>query len=202
MSESNSVAPSAIPLIQDLGEDRLAVVQIALRHCLFPHPDTVRALGGAVFPTVRDQKQRMSLGEVDGRSVLLDDNVTPRWALLWSHGIRATGHLAGWTFAHVWAAPRDPGAYTHLANLCMMPEYFGSLSDKQGPLCAYLRYHARDRYGWWVGPSPPEEPAGYAGLTFRYLTPVTDPRGVIRRRMSELDNQRVRALLPLMQPTR
>lgn len=197
MSEFPSIR-TAIPTIQDLGDDRLAVVRIALPYCRFPHPDTVSAMDGAVFPTVRNQANRMTLDKIAEREVLLDDNVTPRWALLWSHGIPATGHPVGWTFAHVWPTPRDPDAYTHLANLCMMPEYFGSLSDKRGPLCRYLRYHARHRYGWWPGDTPPEEPPGYQDLTFEYLPLVPDPRGAVHQRMSELNNQRVRALQQLM----
>lgn len=205
-----SVAPSMpkpatdLFALKDLDEDRLSLVRIVLRHCLFPNPATVRAVDGAVFPSIRDQKKRLTLEEVEGRTLLLDDNVTPRWALLWSHGFAATHHLTGWTFAHVWGAPKDPGAYTHLANLCMMPEFFGSLSDKQGPLCAYLRFHAWDRYGWSLGDQKVERPEGYEALEWHYLPAIEDPKGYILKRVGELNNQRVHLLrqaMSLMPPS-
>jgi hypothetical protein len=180
--------------LQDLGSDRLSLAKIALRHCLLPDTKTVASFGGAVFPSIRDQKNRLTVGESDGRRVLLDDNVTPRWALLWAHGIAATHHLRGWTFAHVWGASKDPEAYTHLANLCMMPEFFGSLSDKQGPLCAYLRYHAWAVYGWRYGDTIPSAPEGYDTLEWRYLPAIEDPVAFVRTRVATLNNQRVELL--------
>jgi hypothetical protein len=39
-------------------------------------------------------------------------------------------------------------AYTHLANLAMVPEPFASLTDKNGPLTVFLRWHAWEVYGW------------------------------------------------------
>jgi hypothetical protein len=180
--------------LKELGQDRLHLAQIVLRHTLLPNPVTVAAFRGAVFPSIRDQRNRVTVGEVGGRRVLLDDNVTPRWALLWAHGITATHHLAGWTFAHVWSASKDPEAYTHLANLCMMPEFFGSLSDKRGPLCPYLRHHAWLRYGWCLGSDEPVRPDGYEALDWHYLPEIPDPVGFVEARLAELDNERVRLL--------
>lgn len=186
--------------LQDLGSDRLPLVRIALAHCLMPHPKIVASFRGAVFPSIRDQRRRLTLSEEHGNSILRDDNVTPRWALLWSHGISATHHLQGWTFAHVWAAPKDPAAYTHLANICMMPEYFGSLSDKDGPLCAFLKFHSWDAYGWRPCDSnEPRKPEGYDSLEWRYLPPTDNPRNFVRQRMAALGNQRVMLLRPLME---
>jgi len=184
--------------LTELGDDRLSLARIVLRHCLLPDPATVRLFDGAIFPSIRDQKNRLTLGQVDGQVVLLDDNVTPRWALLWAHGVSATHHLKGWTFAHVWGASKDPGAYTHLANLCMMPEFFGSLSDKQGPLCAFLRYHAWQCYGWSYGGQDVVEPDGYKTLEWRYIPPIANPRDYILRRLGDLNNQRVHLLREAM----
>lgn len=191
---SPGAAGDDILKLQELGEDRLRLVQIALRHSLFPNPVTVTAFNGPVFPSIRDQRNRLKIRELDGRKLLLDDNVTPRWALLWTHGFSATHHLKGWTFAHIWSAPKNPDAYTHLANLCMMPEAFGSMSDKQGPLCEYLRYHAWDRYGWHPEQRQPERPEGYETLEWRYLPPIPDPAGFVEARIAALKNQRVEAL--------
>jgi hypothetical protein len=166
---------------------------------LAPNPATAAKFEGAIFRSVRDQKNRLTVSQLNGQPILMDDNVTARWALLWSHGVPATHHLRGWTFAHVWAEPKNPDAYTRLANLCMMPEYFGSLSDKEGPLCAFLKYHAWECYGWHPASTrPPSKPDGYDTVEWRYLPAIADPRSFIRQRMNALDNQRVRLLRELM----
>jgi hypothetical protein len=165
-----------------------------------PNPDVVKLLPNAVFPTVRGSREnRMKLGTENGQPVMIDDNVTPRWALLWSHGISSAHHLSGWMFAHVWAYPKRVDAYTNLANLCMMPEYFGSLSDKKGPLCSYLRYHAWNCYHWHPESEPPSKPEGYDTLQWRYLNSFEKPRDFITERIASLDNQRVKVMRGLME---
>ncbi len=85
----------------------------------------------------------------DGRTVgMYDDNTTPRWAFFWAHGIPETAHPSNRTFAHVWEGADNIGAYTHLANLVMVPEPFASLTDKDGPLTGFLRWHAWTVYRW------------------------------------------------------
>ncbi|WP_295171771.1 hypothetical protein [uncultured Brevundimonas sp.] len=172
------------PTLQDLGDDRIALVTIAIRHCLMPHPDVVSAFPYAVFPSVRDARRRGHVEDCGGQAVMFDDNTTPRWALLWSHGIKSLPRAHGWTFAHVWdrstAALHPHHAYTHLANLCMMPEFFGSLSDKKGPLVGYLQYHAWNRYGWSPDMAPPAKPTDFDELEWRYLDPALDPQSAFR----------------------
>lgn len=181
----------------DLNEDGAALAALAARHCQLPYPSVVAKFDGAVFPTIRDQKKRLSVDHE--RRLLLDDNVTPRWALFWAHGLAQTHHPRGWTIAHVWAAPKDPAAYTHLANLCLMPESLGSLSDKRGPLCAFLQFHAYHVYGWHPAHvAPPSRPEGYGQIEWRYFAEYSDPLGFIRDRVMSLGNQRVSALRPLM----
>ena len=80
----------------------------------------------------------------------------------------------------------------------MMPEFFGSLSDKQGPLCAYLRFHAWDRYGWSPGNQKVERPEGYGDLEWRYLPAIADPQGYVHQRLGQLNNQRVHLLREVM----
>lgn len=190
---------AAIPALLDLGNDAIELVRIAARHCLMPHPDTVGCWNGAVFPSVRDQKARITAGEHEGRPIMRDDNVTARWALLWSHGISATHHPKGWTFAHVWGAVKDPDAYTHLANLVMMPEYLASLSDKNGPLARYLQHHAWRRYGWRpTGFDEPAEPEAFDSIAWQYLPACSDPCGFVRQRLMGLNNQRATLLRPMM----
>lgn len=182
----------------NLGSDGPIFAKLAVHHCRMAHPKTVSILRTAVFPTIRDQKRR---GEIDCKnSLLLDDNVTARWALLWAHGFHQTHHPKGWTFAHIWARPKDPEAYTHLANLAMMPEALGSLSDKAGPLCDYLRFHSQTVYKWRPRDVEVlEKPVGYDDISWRYFDPISDPVGFIRDRVINLNNQRVVALRQLME---
>ena len=181
----------------NLDEDVAAIAAIAARHCRLPHPDVVARCRMAIFPTIRDQQKR---GTVETeRRLLLDDNTTPRWALFWTHGLPQTHHPRGWTIAHVWKATKDPSAYTHLANLCLMPECLGSLSDKDGPLCRFLEFHAWSVYGWRpANASPPDMPDGYREIRWSYLDPHPDPLGFVRERVTNLSNQRVAVLRQLM----
>ena len=184
----------------NISTDAAALSRIAIPYCRFPHPDVVKRFEGAVFPVIREHKSRGKCGTVrdckgQDRPVMYDDNTTPRWAFLWSHGYERTDHPKGWTFAHVWNASKDPDAYTHLANLVMMPECFSSLSDKDGPLVPHLRCHAEAVYGWCpAGRTSAEAPPGHHDLTWNYLEPHPDPAGFILRRMDRLNNQRVRSL--------
>lgn len=181
----------------DLEEDVATIAALAIRHCRLPHPDVVARCGKAIFPTIRDQQRR---GTVDtDRGLLLDDNVTPRWAIFWAHGMPQTHHPRGWTIAHVWKATKDPDAYTHLANLCLMPECLGSLSDKGGPLCGFLEHHAWSVYGWRPAHTDaPVKPEGYDNISWRYLDPHAAPLVFVRERVMSLNNQRVAVLRQLM----
>lgn len=180
-----------------LEDDIAAIAALAARHCRLPHPDVVARCGAAIFPTIRDQQRRGTLDTE--RGLLLDDNATPRWALFWAHRMPQTHHPRGWTIAHVWKATKDPAAYTHLANLCLMPECLGSLSDKDGPLCRFLEHHAWSVYRWRPETaSVPEKPEGYDEIRWSYLDSHPDPIGFIRERVMTLGNQRVAVLRDLM----
>jgi hypothetical protein len=167
-----------------------------------PHPDTVRAMGRAVFPTSRARKDHPRFEPIlhDGRKIgMYDDNTTPTWALLWTHGI-VGGSRTGWAFAHVWTASDDVNSYTHPANLAMVPECLASLTDKSGPLTAYLRWHAWTSYGWKPDHvAQPDMPTGFTDLEWRYFAKFDEPRSFIARRIAKLDNARIRFLRPIMQ---
>ena len=187
--------PFAAP--PDLQADAAGMAMIAARHCRLPHPDVVAACAGPIFPTIRDQRRRGQIDEDAG--LLLDDNATPRWALFRAHGMAQTHHPKGWTIAHVWAAPKDPDAYTNLANLCLMPECLGSLSDKAGPLCPYLKFHAQDVYGWRPSQvTPCDKPDGYGEIQWTYFDPQPNPLDFVKDRVTSLNNQRVLVLRRLM----
>lgn len=179
-----------------------ALARMVAETSWLPHPETVSALGGAIFPTsrARNQHPRFSLIMENGEAVgMCDDNTTPTWALLWAHGITG-GTRKGWGFAHVWPASDDIKSYTHLANLAMIPECFASLTDKDGPLTGYLRWHAWIVYRWKPDHvAPPTMPPDYDHIRWRYLPRYADPRRFIKHRLTELDNERVRILRPIME---
>jgi hypothetical protein len=130
---------------------------------------------------------------------MYDDNTTPRWSMLWAHGIPVTRHPSGRTFAHVWEGADDITAYTHLANMVMVPEPFAALTDKSGPLTHYLRWHGWSVYGWKPAHAEvPAMPADFADFRWRYLPAIGDPMGFIRQRLLTLNNGRTRVLRPIM----
>ena len=102
-------------------------------------------------------------------------------------------------FAHVWPASDDINAYARLANLAMVPECFANLTDKNGPLTGYLRWHAWTVYGWKPNHAEPQMPAGYSDIQWRYLPRFDAPRVFIGQRIAELDNERVRILRSIME---
>lgn len=199
-SDRGHTALPAKPNPPDISGDIVDLVKIVVPHCRLPHPVVVKRMEGAVFPAIRgSSKQRGETNIVDGREIMYDDNTTPRWAFLWAHGFSTTAHPKGWTFAHVWDDVKSPDAFTHLANLAMMPESFGTLSDKQGPLVPYLRHHAQAVYGWRpVHEHPTTKPPGYDDLTWEYLDSIPDPTDFIRKRLAGSKAKRARVLCELL----
>lgn len=192
-----------VPELAPLGDDVHVLVGIAAARIYLPHRDTVAQFREAVFPTIRDSLKRERAVEHEGRIIgMYDDNTTPRWALLWTHGIRGKGKQStqGWTISHVWDRSKDIRAYTHLANLALLPEYLASLSDKQGPLTHFLRFHAWHVYGWRPeGSDVPEKPSGFDAIQWHYFDPIDDPVSFFRAEFSKGNCGRCKALKPLMQ---
>jgi len=192
-------ATTPIPPLESLGEHSPTLANIVARTSYLPHPDVVKAVGGVVFPTVRSTSQRMKLLMRDGAAIgMYDDNYTPTVALLWAHGI-VGGSRKGWGFAHIWSAANDINSYSHLANLAMIPECFASLTDKDGPLTGYLRWHAWTVYQWKPDHvEPPQMPLDYGNIQWRYFPKFDESKLFIRQRLAELDNERIRILRPIM----
>lgn len=201
--------PPVAALTEEAAFDLAALVAAA---SYLPHPAVVAQVsearastGGAVFPVSRGKIEKRT-GEIieNGKTVgMHDDNTTPRWALLWAHGYGGVSksQSPGWTFAHVWPTSGDRRAYTHLANLAMVPEYFGSLTDKQGPLTRYLRWHAHAVYGWRPEDQPvPEKPARFEDVVWRYFDPIEDPVRYIGAYLNTLGCQRSSVLRRLLAP--
>ena len=198
----NSVGRRRFPSVPSLEAHALPFAKIVAATSYLPHPDTVKNLGGAVFPTARARKlhPRLSTISLAGETVgMYDDNATPAWALFCSHGLEGT-RPKGWTLSHVWPHCDDIRTYTHLANLILIPEPLAALTDKQGPLTGFLRWHAWQAYGWKPDKATlPSKPTGYDGVTWRYLEKIDDPRESVRRRLEAADNQRTRVLRPIME---
>ncbi len=131
---------------------------------------------------------------------MYDDNVTPRWALLWSHGIPITHHPSKRTFAHVWEVADSMEAFNHLANIIMVPEPFAGLTDKTGPLTEYLRWHAFGVYGWKPeNAEVPTKPNDFDEIEWRYLPKIEDPKQFVSVQVRRLNNQRIKILRPIME---
>ncbi len=82
----------------------------------------------------------------------------------------------------------------------MIPECFGTLTDKTGPLTAFLRWHAWEVYQWKPGHAPqPQKPAGVETLAWRYFEKAADPKALIRQMVTDSDNQRTRTLRSIME---
>ncbi|MBA3999386.1 MAG: hypothetical protein C0461_02215 [Brevundimonas sp.] len=129
---------------------------------LFSHPETVVQTGGrAMFPTVRGVPGAYL--EIDGRSVMSDDNKSPTDAFLWSNGINRRGRDS--QFNHVYAASLDPDAYTALPNIVMTPAFLAKLTDTNAEVRALLAWRSFDLYGWRLsGVDIPDRPNAYASL--------------------------------------
>ena len=191
-----------IPPLESLNKYFPSLARMVAETSWLPHPDTVSALGRAAFPTSRARRLHPRFSEISKNGApigMYDDNMTPRWAILWAHGIIG-GKSKGWAFAHVWPVSDDVNSYTHLANLAMVPECFASLTDKQGPLAVFLRWHSWSVYGWKpTSEQDPEKPENYEQISWRYLDKFDDPRGFIRRRVLQLKNKRVVTLRSIME---
>lgn len=167
-----------------------------------PNKKAVKALDKAAFPTIRcnGKNPRFSLIQRGGADIgMYDDNTTPEWALFWSHGLQGT-RPKGWTIAHVWPTSDDISAYTNLANLIMVREPFAGLTDKDGPLTQFLRWHSWECYQWKPAQEPlPVKPSGYESIQWRYLSSEADPKALILQRLTSRNNKRTRILRPIME---
>jgi len=190
------------PRLEALQTYHRNLAMMVARTSWFPNKTTVERLGGTAFPTLRRKAKSpifsyMEEGEM--AVAMFDDNVTPEWAIAWAHGLQGT-RPKGWTIAHVWPTSEDRHSYTHLANLAMVPEAFGSLTDKKGPLTGFLQWHAWRTYGWKPEhKGVPEKPDCFDEVEWRYLPAVDDPKKMIREEFNRRNNERTRKLRPIME---
>ena len=85
------------------------------------------------------------------------------------------------------------------AKYCLLPECFGGLTDKEGQLGPYLKYHFYAVYGWAPDISnPPEKPVFFDDVEWKYFNNYDDPWRNIHKRVEMLKNRQVALLRPLM----
>jgi hypothetical protein len=166
---------------------------------LFSHPATVaQTRGSNVFRIVR-ARMDASRGEIDeipgvGR-VMIDDNKGPTDALTWVHGI-SRNQYRDVQFNHIWPDSRDVGAYTNLANICVLPAFLSKLSDAHSQVRAVLQFRAFDLYSGWkpVLQPRPITPAGYDDLIWAETLPaIPDVEVAYRRAMKTKPKDRTTA---------
>ena len=189
------------PLIDYASKEARAIALMAAQFCRLPDCDTVKTFGKAVFPTQRKTAQRGSLiiDKSNKEIGMYDDNTTPRWALCWSHGIIGGDKaLKGWHVAHVWNKCNNVHCYTRLENLLLVPAAYAGLTDDDGPLAPYLRYHAFKVYRWRPKGRPaPKMPSEYEKFAskWRYLSAEPgDARERVLARLKEGRGQRAKVL--------
>jgi hypothetical protein len=167
---------NTLPDIDYASREARAIALMAAQFCRLPDPDTVITFGKAVFPTQRKTALRGSfiIDESNKEIGMWDDNTTPRWALIWSHDIQSGNKaLKGWHVAHVWNNCNTLECYTRLENLFLVPAAYAGLTDDDGPLAPYLRYHAFAAYEQWHPECKqrPEKPDDYDSFSnaWQYL---------------------------------
>jgi hypothetical protein len=153
------------PLPDSLNEYFPYLSRMVAKTSWLPNPIMVSALGGAAFPTARENRKdhlrTQAIVDENGNAIgMYDDNATPQWAVAWAHGL-AGSRPKGWAVAHVWECCGDLNAYTHLANLVLVPESFSSLTDKIAVMTSFFRWHSWTVYKWKpTSANEPTKPAG------------------------------------------
>lgn len=155
---------------------------------LFSHPGTVAQTNNrALFPMVRDMVLRGQAGEIDGRPIHYDDNSCVHATFLWANGLPTrTTFGKDIQSNHVYSAPRDPDAYTCLANICVTPAFLAKLTDVHYGIQRLLQWRVRQLYTWWpAGRGEPQKPDGYDALEWASTLPaVQDVAETLRQAMA------------------
>ena len=187
---------NTLPRIGYASKEAIAIALMAAQFCRLPDCDTVKTFGKAVFPTVRKNSKRATGEHKNGKFLMYDDNTTPKWALVWSHGtFGKTKELFGWRIAHVWEKCDQVESYTRLENLLLVPAAYSGLTDHDGPLAPYLRYHAYKHYKWRPeDEQDPKEPA-------KYLVGRLDAPEFILNRLQKSQSKRAKLLCEYIKDT-
>lgn len=179
MRRSNSHRIPGVNLPEDYP---IALARMVASTSWLPDPEVVTQFPKEVFPSARANKglKRGTSDTRDGKELLLDDNCTPMWAFMWCHGYPGISRqVPDYSLAHVYPSKDYPQSFTHLANLLLVPKYFAGLTDNDGPLLPYLKYHSYVKYGWIPtdnngGLPSVVKPPGYDSIQWRYLKSETN----------------------------
>lgn len=177
-----------------LDEYAFDLARVVARTSLLPNPEVVRACPSPIFPSIRANRalgSRGTIATVGAERLMLDDNTTPRWALLVAHGFGPSlpSKSRGWSLAHVWSRAQCPASYTHLANLALVPAPLSTLTDGTSPVASYIRYHAYSTYGWHPhDEEAPREPPAFNEVDWNYMTYSGSPQSNLSRFMKTTSN--------------
>ncbi len=197
-----------LPPIDYKGKDAQAIARSVAHLCQLPNVSAVEAFQKAVFPTQRDNSRRGERIYHGSTPVgMYDDNTTPRWALRWAHGIPGGDEaLRGWHVAHVWNNCNTLECYTRLENLLLVPAAYAGLTDEDGPLAPYLRYHAFKSYDEWFpeGMPQPQKPDDYDTFSneWRYLDAEADAPSLVFKRLEKSKSRRAEVLREFIRDAR
>ena len=120
------------------GNGGMTILRAAFEHSYFVHPERVRQ-NTPLYPD-RARLSREHYPGLDrgahaiwkGRKVRLGDNAKAQQA--WrSYTGRPIERGSGYGVRHVWGHPWDPDAFTAGWNLCYMPFWAGTLTERQHP---------------------------------------------------------------------
>lgn len=116
-----------------------SIVQAALAHTYFLHPDEVRRktpyfpdrarTSEKFYPGVR-KGESTTWEEGDKREIILDDNAYPQraWEYYSKHKL-ARG--SGYSVRHIWGTTHNPEAFTAGWNMCYMPFWAAEVTEDQ-----------------------------------------------------------------------
>ncbi len=187
-------------------DSKIELAQLFASTSWLPSPDVVKQFSKAVFPSIRankDNKRRTPIIDKGNTVGLYDDNCTPTWAIMWSHGYPGIGrYVPDYALAHIYGCPQNINAFTNLANILLVPKYFASLTDGNGPLLPYLKYHSLKAYEWHpesVDESNILKPEGYDSINWRYLeSKSADPHDFIKSHLAHSKGETARILRSAM----
>jgi hypothetical protein len=166
-----------------------SVVEAVAKHTVFLHPGTVAQTNGyALFPVIRNRPGGGAPGRIgsdsEGRRVLLDDNLSPTNAFLWSGNVAKGRDVQ---YNHLWTQSQNRATYTALWNLCATPAFLAKTTDgsNHSEVGAALRYRAFDLYGHHPADDPtPAQPDGYGDLVWAaHPPPLADLEATLRRQL-------------------
>lgn len=145
------------------GTDFGTVEQALASLTVFTSPEIVAAVeGDRLFPIVRDNPKRRTIGSYEGESVYFDDNQAPHFSFQYANKLPKP---RGAQLNHIIAARQAPKLHTNLRNLCLTPRWLSFLTDdRRADFWKLLEYRSYLLYDVPLGEAVPPKPSGYDDL--------------------------------------